>query len=77
MARAVALAMMLCLYAAGASAQAAMKPTAPQKMMSPEGAKKMRACEKQAADQNIKMDERARFIMDCMTKKQRGVQSQS
>ena len=52
-----------------ALAQTPMKPSAPQKMMSPEEAQKMRACEKQAADQNIKMDERAKFVMDCMTKK--------
>ena len=61
--------MMLCLFGAGADAQSAMKPTAPQKMMSPEEAKKMHACEKQAADQNIKMDQRSKFVMDCMTKK--------
>ena len=52
-----------------AAAQTSMKPSAPQKMMSPEEAKKMRACEKQAADQNIKMDERSKFVMDCMTAK--------
>ncbi len=69
MPRAVALAMVLCLFGAGASAQSAMKPTAPQKMMSPEEAKKMQACKKQAADQNVKMDERAKFVMDCMMAK--------
>ena len=69
MPRAIALAMMQCLFGAGADAQSAMKPTAPQKMMSPEEAKKVQTCEKQAVDQNIKMDERAKFVMDCMTKK--------
>jgi hypothetical protein len=69
MPRTIALAMTLCLLGAGAYAQAAMKPTAPQKMTSPEEAKKMQTCEKQAADQNIKMDERAKFVMDCMTAK--------
>ncbi len=69
MPRAIALAMVLCLSGAGASAQSAMKPTAPQKMMSPEEAKKMQVCKKQAADQNVKMDERAKFVMDCMTAK--------
>ena len=54
--------------AGAALAQTPMKPSAPQKMMSPEEAQKMHACEKQAADQNIKMDERAKFVMDCMTK---------
>jgi hypothetical protein len=61
--------MLLCLFGAGAFAQTAMKPTAPQKMMSPEEQKKMHACEKQAADQNIQMDQRAKFVMDCMTAK--------
>ena len=46
-----------------------MKPSAPQKMMSPNEAQKMRACEKQAADQNIKMNERSKFVMDCMAGK--------
>jgi hypothetical protein len=46
-----------------------MKPSAPQKMMSPAEAQKMRACKKQAADQNINMAERSQFVMDCMTAK--------
>ena len=46
-----------------------MKPSAPQKMMSPAETRKMRACEKQAADQNVKMDERSKYVMDCMTAK--------
>jgi hypothetical protein len=50
-------------------AQAGMKPTAPQKMTSPEQKKKMDACERRAAQQNIKMDQRAKFVMDCMTAK--------
>ncbi len=69
MPRAIALAMMLCLLGAPAYAQTSMKPTAPQKMTSPEEARKMRDCEKQAADRNIKMDERSKFVMDCMTAK--------
>ena len=44
-----------------------MKPSAPQKMMSPEEARKMRGCEQQAVQNNIKMDERSKFVMDCMT----------
>ena len=53
----------------GAALAQPMKPSAPQKMMSSEEAKRMRACEKQAADRNIKMDERSKFVMDCMTAK--------
>jgi len=50
-----------------ATAQTSMKPSAPQNMTSPHEAQNMRACEKQAADQNIKMDKRSKFVMDCMT----------
>jgi psiF repeat len=50
-------------------AQSSMKPSAPQKMMPPDQAQKMRDCEKQAADQNIKLDERSKFVMDCMMAK--------
>ena len=52
-----------------AQAQTPMKPSAPQKMMSPEQARKMRDCEQQAAQNNIKMDERSKYVMDCMTAK--------
>jgi hypothetical protein len=69
MSRLVALLMAVMVGLGAALAQTPMKPSAPQKMMSPEEAQKMHACEKQAADQNIKMDERAKFVMDCMTKK--------
>jgi len=67
--RAIILAMAFALLGAPALAQTAMKPTAPQKMMSPAEQKKMHTCEQQAADQNVPMDERAKFVMDCMTKK--------
>jgi len=52
-----------------ANAQMSMKPSAPQKMTSPAEAEKMRACERQAAQNNVKMDERAKYVMDCMTAK--------
>jgi len=55
-------------FTGAAWAQAEMKATAPAKMMSPSEAQKMHACEQQAAAQNIKMDARAKFVMDCMTK---------
>ena len=69
MPRLVALLTAVMVGLGAALAQTPMKPSAPQKMMSPEEAQKMHACEKQAADQNIKMDERSKFVMDCMTKK--------
>jgi len=56
-------------FAVMAGVQTPMKPTAPQKMTSPELAQKMRDCEQQAAQNNIKMDERAKYVMDCMTAK--------
>jgi hypothetical protein len=69
MPRAIALAMTLSLIGVVVYAQSPMKPSAPQKMTSPEQAKKMRDCEKQAADRSIKMDKRSKFVMDCMTGK--------
>ena len=57
------------LGAGAAHAQTSMKPSAPQKMMSPAEARKMRACEQQAAQNDIKMDERSKYVMDCMTAK--------
>ena len=58
------------VFAMGAAcAQTLMKPTAPQKMMSLAEAKKMHVCETQAAQRNIKMAERSKFVMDCMTAK--------
>ena len=69
MPRSIALLVALLMGAGAALAQTPMKPSAPQKMMSPSEAEKMHACEKQAADQNIKMDMRSKFVMDCMTKK--------
>jgi hypothetical protein len=56
------------VFAAGAQTTS-MKPSAPQKMMSPAEAEKMRGCEQLAAQNNIKMDERSKYVMDCMTAK--------
>jgi hypothetical protein len=56
-------AVMLNLAGASAYAQSPMKPSAPDE------AQKMRDCEKRAAANNIKMDERAKYVMDCMTAK--------
>jgi hypothetical protein len=52
-----------------AFAQPDMKPTAPAKMMPPGEKARMQACQKMAAEQNIKMDDRAKFVMDCMKEK--------
>ena len=61
---------MLAVVAAGAVAQSApMTPTAPEKMTSPAERQKIKACEARAAAQHVRMDQRAKFIMDCMTAK--------
>jgi hypothetical protein len=58
------------LLTGGSSAAepATNKPTAMEKMMPSDQVAKMRACEKRAMDEKIKMDERTRFIEDCMSK---------
>jgi hypothetical protein len=50
-----------------ASAQQPMKPTAPAKMMSERDQKKMKECEARAAAQNVPMNQRSKFVMQCMT----------
>jgi hypothetical protein len=57
--------------AAVAPAQAAMRSTAPEKMTAPQDEQKMRDCQTQAARQNVPMQQRAKFVMDCMTAKGR------
>ncbi len=47
-------------------ARSDMKPTAPAKMMPPGEKARLETCQLKAAQQKIKMDERARFVMDCM-----------
>jgi hypothetical protein len=69
MPRKIALLMAGSLLCGPAFAQTPMKPSAPQKMMPPSEEQKMRGCEKQAADHNVKMDERSKYVMDCMTGK--------
>ncbi len=54
------------LLAAAAQAAEPMKASAPDKMMPPGDAEKMRACDKQAMDQHIKMEDRAAFVKKCV-----------
>ena len=58
-------------FAGVAAAQngGAMKATAPEKMTPPGQSEAMRECDKMAMDQRIKMEDRARFVRDCITKK--------
>jgi len=60
-----------CAVALGLSAGASfaasdMTPTAPQKMMPPAEKARLEACQKKADDQHVKLDARAKFVMDCM-----------
>jgi hypothetical protein len=53
-------------FAHSASAQDRMKATAPDKMMPGDKVQKMRECQKRATEQKIKMEDRARFIDQCV-----------
>jgi len=43
-----------------------MKATAPEKMMPADKALKMRECEKRMEQQKIKMEDRSRFLDECV-----------
>jgi hypothetical protein len=45
-----------------------MKSSAPEKMLPPDEAKKMRACDARAMQEKIPMERRARFVKQCMAK---------
>jgi hypothetical protein len=47
----------------------AMRATAPEKMTPAGQGLAMRECDKLAMDQHIKMEDRARFVQDCIAKK--------
>jgi hypothetical protein len=42
------------------------RATAPEKMMPSEKAAKLRECEKRMAEQKIKMEDRSRFVNECV-----------
>ncbi|HUL89562.1 MAG TPA: hypothetical protein VLU23_15460 [Pseudolabrys sp.] len=60
----VALTVFAVSYTYAASAQ--MKASAPEKMMPSTKAQKMRECEKRADQQKIKMEDRSRFVNECI-----------
>ena len=66
MPRTPAFALIALLAAASAAQSTMMKPSAPEKMASPADKAKMKACEAKAAAQKVPMDDRAKFLMDCM-----------
>jgi len=61
------------LLAGAASAQSggAMKSTAPEMITPPGEGAVMRECIKKAMDQHIRMEDRTRFVQDCIAKKMR------
>lgn len=54
---------------AAAQRSVAMKATAPEKMSPPGESAAMRDCDKQAMRQHVKMEDRARFVKDCVASK--------
>jgi len=54
------------VLATAASADEQMKATAPDKMVPAGDSEKMRACDKKATDQGVKMEDRADFVKKCV-----------
>jgi hypothetical protein len=62
-------AILLALTGTVSAQDGAMKSSAPEMMTPPGESAPMRACDKMAMEQHIKMEERARFVQDCIAKK--------
>ncbi len=60
---------LLAASAVAAEQPAPMTATAPEKMMPRGAGEKMRECDRLAIDQHIRMEDRARFVKDCVDKK--------
>jgi hypothetical protein len=56
----------LCLAHAASAQVPHMKATAPERMMPTNKAQKMRECQKRAEQQKIKMEDRSRFVNECV-----------
>ena len=54
------------VHAASAQVTDQMKATAAEKMMPADRVSKMRQCEKQMQQQRIKMEDRSRFVDECV-----------
>ena len=65
---ALSLGMATFVQVASAQAPGRMKATAPEKMMPAEKAQKMRECQRRAEQQKIKMEDRARFVNECIAR---------
>ncbi len=57
---------LVAVAAGSALAQQGMKATAPKKMMPPAEKARLETCQQKAAEQQVAMDARAKFVMDCM-----------
>ena len=60
---------MFSVPAASAQGTNQMKATAPEKMMPADKAQKMRECQRWAVQQKIKMEDRSRFVDECVAAK--------
>ena len=61
----------IALYFSAAAGATSMKASAPEQMMPEGGGAAMRACDELATQQHIKMEDRARFVKDCVEKKKK------
>lgn len=66
--RIVVVGLVIAALSAATAAATTMKPTAPTKMTSERDQKKMKECEARAAAENVPMNQRSKYVMDCMTK---------
>jgi hypothetical protein len=57
---------MFLAHAASAQMKDRIKATAPEKMMPADKVAKMRECEKRTEQQKIKMEDRSRFMDECV-----------
>jgi hypothetical protein len=57
------------LLTAAAQADNAMKATAPEHMTPPGESKAMQECNELAMERHVKMEERTRFVQDCIAEK--------
>jgi hypothetical protein len=60
---------MFLMHAASAQGTNQIKATAPEKMMPADKAEKMRECQRRAEREQIKMEDRSRFIDQCVAAK--------
>jgi len=60
---------LIAVLGANPASAAAMKATAAEKMLPSDKAQKMRTCQDRAMQQQIKMEDRSKFVSDCMADK--------